>query len=207
MHNWQTSGSGPLSLSSQIPLLRLRRAKPRCKNIRTYNILHCVGFYSVEGAIGSFRAIAALMHNPGTLSESPASSLLVPGRQCIRWDIVQSCFRNFSRMQRVQERAAWRGELCRPVLRTPLRAQARDGIHHSDAPEVLSGSHSQEQWLDHLLQAVEVLLVILLAAGQFPAARTVWQDLRKSTQFTDKETTTAEVYWDGATVQSCKTHK
>ncbi|CAL8470728.1 g10270 [Coccomyxa elongata] len=37
-----------------------------------------------------------------------------------------------------------------------------------------------------------MLLVVLLVAGQFPAARTVWQDLRKSTHLADKETTTAK---------------
>ncbi len=145
------------------------------------------------------------MHNPGTLSGSPASSLLVPGRQCICWDVLQKGIRNFPDLQRHQERAAWRGEPCRPVLRTALRAHAREGIHHSDAPDDISGTHNQEQGLDHLLQVAEIILIILLAASHFPAARTAWQDLRKTTQLADKETTTAKVHWGGRSLQSCRT--
>lgn len=148
----------------------------------------------------NFRAIVALMQIPGTLSGSPASSLAVPGRQCIRYDVVKKCVCNFSDMQRLQERPARRWESCRPVFPTALRAHAQEGFRHSDAPEGISGTHNQEQWLDHLLQAVEMLLVVLLAAGQFPAARTVWQDLRKSTHSADKETATAKVYGVGATL-------
>lgn len=131
------------------------------------------------------------MHNPGTLSGSQGSSLVVPWRQCICRDGVHRCVGTFPDMQRVQARAAWRWGLCRPVLRSSLRTEAGEGSNTSNAPDEVS--QNQEQWLDHLLQAAEVLLVISLAAGQFPAARKTWQSLRNSSQFAEKETSTTKV--------------
>ena len=118
--------------------------------------------------------------------------LLRPVPQGTQAHLLKECFQISRNMNLVRRIAGWPGHVYRPEQRQ-LSAQGQQESLPNDFPEPLTTHEHKEGWLDHLLQGVEVLLLMTVAAAQIPSLRQVWQEFQESIELEERNHTSERV--------------
>ena len=122
-----------------------------------------------------------------------ASYFARPAPFCLRAYVPTEYLTRSNDYLLMRRNAAWPGHNNRSDLWLRISALAGEEPLSYRDPEPLSADENQEQWLDHLLQGVEFLLVVTVAVAQIPALGNIWQEVQKSSRLAKRYQSDAKV--------------